>query len=521
MEVAIGSVIGGCRIEEKLGEGGMGIVYKAHHLALDIPVAVKFMRPTPGVPDAQERFLREARIAARLRHPNIVSVLNVGCEEDRHFIIMEYVNGENLQQRLSRKGKLPTEDALQIAVGVLQALNQAFGAKIVHRDIKPENILIEPSGVAKLADLGLARRMEDLNLTQSSTMLGSPYYVAPEQAQAPSSVDIRADIYSLGCTLFHMLSGTTPFPGTSVVEVITAHLNKPVPLLNAINPEISPQLSGMVARMMEKDPAKRFQTPREALDAVDDCMTELEEDLPQRVPYKAGDGSKNGKSFTLPFAGIAVLVAIMAMVFWKNKNPSSRFPVPAIQQDSATTARHQGITTIPTAVPPPVPAAGNTRPQLPAAPRQPGSAPQTETPAAPERTTQSQDGRFARTPSSPVFSAAQSGDIETLDNLLNSGASPNPPEGAPTTPLHKAVTGGDTRAAELLLSRGANPNLRDIHGDTPLHYALRENATFMAALLLKYGANPNMADHRGKTPLAIAASVDDGLADLVRRAGGN
>lgn len=521
MENLIGSIIGGCKIEAKIGEGGMGVVYKAHHIALDIPVAVKIMRTLADVPDAQERFLREARIAARLRHPNIVAVLNVGCEEDCHFIVMEFIDGESLQARIARKVKISSEEALDIALGILRALQLTCENNIVHRDIKPENILIDKNGVAKLADLGLARRADDPNLTQTSTMLGSPYYVAPEQAEKPREVDCRADIYSLGCTLYHMLTGNTPFPGSTTIEVIMGHIKKPVPLLRDTIPEIPKELSAAVAKMMEKEPSCRFQTPREALDTLDDCLDDIVEEEPVRSRQPALEAGRQSKrsSFQLPVVGVVLLAGIAGSMLWRNIRPQSRLPVVSKQIDSIPAKKAPAFTTAaPVMQPAPAKAA---HPQ--SVTRTPVSTGYQvgRPPAPPHVSAAGNASNFSTTPTSPIFSAVRSGDIESLTQLLNSGVSPNPANGAPTSPLHQAVTGGNTEAAELLLNHGANPSLRDIHGDTPLHYALREDATFMAELLLKHGANPNMADHRGRTPLMIAESVDDNLTTLLRKYGAN
>ena len=169
---------------------------------------------------------------------------------------------------LAERTALPREEAVAIALEVLDALRAAQDNGIVHRDIKPENIMIDASGTVRVTDLGLARSVSDVNLTQSSMILGSPLYVAPEQADNPAAADIRADIYSLGCTLFHMLAGSPPFTGTTPVEVILNHTRKPVPHLSEVNPAFPPELDNVVFTMMQKGPQERYQTPQEASAAL-------------------------------------------------------------------------------------------------------------------------------------------------------------------------------------------------------------------------------------------------------------
>ncbi|MHA1571625.1 MAG: protein kinase domain-containing protein, partial [Alphaproteobacteria bacterium] len=219
----IGQVIGGCKIEKKLGQGGMGAVYKAHHAALDIPVAVKILPPHFAMRDPAfvERFIREARSAAKLQHQNIVGVLNVGQEHGMHFIVMQFVDGCSLQEMLKENKKLPPGKAIDIITQICSALELARKNNIVHRDIKPDNIMLDNDGTAKLADLGLAKEMDDaIDVTQSGAAMGTPHYMSPEQASDAKTADHRSDIYSLGCTLYHMISGEVPYPGESLFTIL-------------------------------------------------------------------------------------------------------------------------------------------------------------------------------------------------------------------------------------------------------------------------------------------------------------
>ena len=277
----VGRKIGGCRIEEMLGKGGMGVVYRARHLALDIPVAVKILPPQFADSDSTftDRFIREARAAARLQHQNIVGVLNVGRQGGLYYIIMQFVDGESLEDRIEREGRLGPSACLDIMLQLCAALKVACRHKIVHRDIKPDNILIDREGVVKLADLGLAKSMEDrTGLTQSGIGMGTPHYMAPEQAADVKSADRRSDIYSLGCTLFRMLTGRLPFEGESGFTVLTRHMNDPVPDPHDLAPDLPAQLVAIVRRMMAKNPDDRYQTPGELAAALEEARRALTTD---------------------------------------------------------------------------------------------------------------------------------------------------------------------------------------------------------------------------------------------------
>jgi predicted Ser/Thr protein kinase len=509
MENLIGTEINGCRIESKIGQGGMGAVYKAHHLALDIPVAVKVLATLTVVDKARERFLREARIAAKLRHPHIVGVLNVGTERDIDFIVMEYVEGKNLREVINERGAIPRHEALQIARQVLEALRVAKQHGIVHRDIKPENIMIDSSGNVRLTDLGLARGASDANLTQTSVVLGSPYYVAPEQADNPAAADIRADIYSLGCTLFHMLTGTQPFTGTTPMEIILNHMRKPVPRLREVNPAFPEALDNAVYTMMQKAPLERYQTPEQALSAL---KAAVEESAPSPMQQSAHSTRARKKAvpvvvwFVLPVIGaVALGVAVALLVPQKKKAPVS--PVaPTITAEIYSKKSDSALQD--TAKP----AARTERKKRAQAPvPKPVKKIESEQQVEIKQRTGSRDH---------VLSAVKTGDTEGLLRLLNEGGSPNGIPGSATTPLHEAVRRGMPDLVKILTERGANPNIHDSKGDVPLHYALREDAQLIVSELLKHGADANIKDHRGKTPLEIAGSISSELESMVRQYGG-
>ncbi|MBI2191639.1 MAG: SUMF1/EgtB/PvdO family nonheme iron enzyme [Planctomycetes bacterium] len=295
----IGLVLGGCRLQSKLGQGGMGAVYRARHEGLDIDVAVKVLPRflAEQRPDFIERFQREARVAARLDHPNVVRVHNVGAEQGQHYLVMEFVEGESLKNRLEQKKCLEVQEAIDITKQVLLALDAAHEKGIIHRDIKPDNILLkaakEESGrregfrdrsggghrmsvVAKLADLGLAKiaSLTDANSmrggnTVSGVMMGTVDYMAPEQADDAKRVDTRADIYSLGCTLFQMLSGNKPYTAETPIQLVLKHMSADIPDIRVARPEVPPDLGAMVRKMLAKNPTDRYQSAAEALEVLD------------------------------------------------------------------------------------------------------------------------------------------------------------------------------------------------------------------------------------------------------------
>ena len=249
-------------IVRKIGQGGMGSVYEALQDGLERRVALKVLPKKMMKKPAQiERFRREAQAAGGLNHPNIVMVYESGEDQGYHYFSMEYVDGETLQDRLRGGLKLPIQEAIGIAHKIAGALNYAWNrGKIVHRDIKPANILLTDEGHVKLADLGLAKSTEeDTSVTQADSAMGTPTYMAPEQARNAKDVDCRADIYSLGLTLFRSVTGEMPYSGETALAVMMAHTEQPLPDARDINPEISEDLWYLISRMAAKRPEDRYQ----------------------------------------------------------------------------------------------------------------------------------------------------------------------------------------------------------------------------------------------------------------------
>ncbi len=261
-----GSVFAGCKIISKLGQGGMGSVYKARHEALDKFVCVKLLSPDLARDQRNiEFFLREARSAAKLEHPNIVHVYNFGQENGAYFIVMSYVEGKSLQELVNEKGPLPVKQATEIMSGVLEALAHAHAKSVIHRDIKPANILVGADNVPRIVDFGLARSItEEKQLTMAGEMVGTAYFMSPEQGLA-GQVDARADLYAAGATYFYILTGKYPFDGKSSIEVIHKHISEPLPNIVLVNPDVPLWAARVIERLMRKKPEERYQTAGEVI----------------------------------------------------------------------------------------------------------------------------------------------------------------------------------------------------------------------------------------------------------------
>ncbi|MGI8461958.1 MAG: serine/threonine protein kinase [Solirubrobacterales bacterium] len=261
-ELTPGSDFAGHRIEDVAGQGGMGVVYKATHLALDITVALKLIKPEFARDEAfRERFKRESRLAASIEHPNVLPVRHAGEEDGLLYITMRYVDGTDLRSLIDRTGRVEADRTATIIDGVGAALDAAHASGLVHRDVKPANVLLEGmdgSGHAYLTDFGLTRHTASgAGLTKTGQWVGTLDYVAPEQIEG-REVDARADIYALGCVLYESLTGQVPFLKDSEVATMYAHLNEPAPPMREHAPELSPELEEVVTRAMAKDPADRF-----------------------------------------------------------------------------------------------------------------------------------------------------------------------------------------------------------------------------------------------------------------------
>ena len=244
-------------LEALVGSGGMADVYRAKDQLLERTVAVKILHQQyENDTEFITRFQREAKAAARITHPNIVNVYDVGVAEGRHYIVMEYVPGRTLKERIKEEGPVPVPQALQIARQIAGALAQAHANNLVHCDIKPHNILVMPDGNVKVADFGIARAVTESTMTYNDNIMGSVHYFSPEQARG-TMITPKSDVYSLGVLLYEMLSGRIPFDGNTAVSIARKHLEEDPQPLHMIAPGIPPVVEALVTRMMAKDPAQR------------------------------------------------------------------------------------------------------------------------------------------------------------------------------------------------------------------------------------------------------------------------
>jgi serine/threonine protein kinase len=277
-------IVGNYVIMEKIGQGGMGRVYKARHSRMDRIVALKFLPfNARESPDAVRRFNREIRAAARLIHPNIVTAHDADESEGRYFLAMEYIDGKDLLAVVNDEGPLAVDTAVDYALQTSEALKYAHSQRIIHLDIKPANLLLDRNGTIKVLDMGLARIDDVLNdtetapaeaLIQDGKVMGTVDYVPPERSTHPEAVDHRADIYSLGCTLYYLLTGRPPYGGNTILKRIEAHRLKPTPSLHKMRDDVPESLEAAYQRMMAKDPNDRHPSMAEVIthlrESVDD-----------------------------------------------------------------------------------------------------------------------------------------------------------------------------------------------------------------------------------------------------------
>lgn len=267
-QVLLGQRLNHFVLEELIGGGGMGAVFRARDERLDRVVAIKVIPFVGEDPDLKRRFRNEAQSAAKLDHPHIARVFEVGSQADWHYIVFEYVSGINVRDKVTRDGALTIDDAVFVTCQLAEAIQHSADRGIVHRDIKPSNVLIGDDDQIKLVDMGLARSENfeiSEDMTASGVTLGTFDYISPEQARDPRDADIRSDIYSLGCTLYFMLTGNPPFPGGTMLQKLLSHGNSPPPDPRLLRPEVSDELTAVIRKMLAKSPDDRYQN---ALDLI-------------------------------------------------------------------------------------------------------------------------------------------------------------------------------------------------------------------------------------------------------------
>lgn len=263
-----GQQIPGFKIIAKVGAGAMAAVFKARQISLDRMVAIKVLpRKFNGNRQFIERFYAEGRAAAQLNHPNIVQAYDVGKAGEFHYFVMEYVEGGTVHDTIVQNKRFQEVEAIEIVINIADALQHAHEKGLIHRDVKPKNVMMTPNGVAKLADLGLARAIDDKDaaLAEKGKAYGTPYYISPEQIRGEVNVGPQADIYSLGATLYHMVTGNVPFNGKSPKEVMEKHLKEKLIAPDHVNPQLSSGISEVIEMMMAKSRRDRYKDCKDLL----------------------------------------------------------------------------------------------------------------------------------------------------------------------------------------------------------------------------------------------------------------
>jgi len=339
---AIQQIIPGYELIEKIGQGGMGAVYRARQLSMDRIVALKILpKSLARRTEFKERFFREARAAGKLNHPNIVSAYDAQEANGYCYIAMEFVEGETVASKLKREGIIPEEEALHIAHQIAAGLAHAWKNGIVHRDVKPENFLYTKDRVAKLCDLGIAKAPADASLTQDGIALGTPRYISPEQARGVADLDYRTDIYSLGASLYHMLAGVPPFDGPTPAAIMLAHVNDPLPSLRSRAPQISKATAQVVERMMAKEPDKRYTSPEDFLNDLEAARhgepppiagASKRPSVRRIAPRRSSGVSRpaSGKAGGIIALAAIAAVLLFAVAFWPSSHTSAPSTSPAL-----------------------------------------------------------------------------------------------------------------------------------------------------------------------------------------------
>ena len=328
-----GARLGKYKVLAHIATGGMGTVYKAADEQLGRLVALKVLDPAMAEkPNTLERFRREARHAAKLIHKNIVTLYEYGQADGLHYLALEYVEGIDLYDYIAHKGRLSPEESRRILIQAVQALDHAYKQGITHRDIKPSNFLLTRDRDrmrVKLTDLGLARKAdeEEFRVTHAGSTVGTVDYLAPEQARDSAAADIRSDIYSLGCTLYHMLTGSPPFSEGGLGERILKHLQEEPPDIRQINPQVSAEMWELLRRMLAKKPEDRFQTPAELLKALKALPPQPSDSGPLRLPKTSSASKRPPSPSGKPGSSVATVFVPEAPVEKTNAAPLPQYHI--------------------------------------------------------------------------------------------------------------------------------------------------------------------------------------------------
>lgn len=320
-ELKPGDVIGNCRIEEKIAQGGMGAVYRGRQLSLDRVVAIKVLKPDlTQSEDVLQRFTREGKLLAQLDHRSIIKIYDVGNQDQKYFLVMEFIDGEDLHQIIKKSGPLSSKEVLKIAEDVADGLHYAHSLGIIHRDIKPSNIIRAADGSVRITDFGIARlSSEDSLLTQEGTLVGTPVYMSPEQCRG-TNLDSRSDLYNLGATLYALVSGKQPFAGRNPTTLVQQILHENARPLDIIAPGVDPALLALIKRLMARHPGARFQTGQELVTGIRQINDKKSSRSSTTPRATASSLIQNGALLTVAFTCITIL-AIVLSVAWPYLKP--------------------------------------------------------------------------------------------------------------------------------------------------------------------------------------------------------
>lgn len=402
-----GFFIGNYKVLERLGTGGMGLVYLCEHRLMRRRVAIKVL-PNASAKDVEclKRFYREARVSAALDHPHIVRAYDVDEDEKHHYQVMEFVDGSLLHDIVVKQGPLDIHRAAHYISMAALGLQHAHECNFVHRDIKPNNLILDRTGVCKILDMGLARVFSDSEEVLTRGILGTPDYLAPEQSIDSHHVDIRADIYSLGCTMYFLLSGRAPFGEGSVAQKLQWHQSAQPPPLREFRPDVPQEMAAVVEVMMAKDPEHRFQLPIEVVEALAPWTAvpippPSEDEMPRLSPAARGAGYQTvtgmvGRGAVSLAGGAARPATQVGQVKPLTPQPQTRTKAPVVPAAKPSA--------IPVSKPPPAPVPASKSAAAPpkrSSPSKPGVAPQQAKPAKPKST-------------KPVIAEETPGPVETV-----------------------------------------------------------------------------------------------------------
>jgi eukaryotic-like serine/threonine-protein kinase len=449
--------IGDYEVLAPLGAGGMGRVYKVRNVISNREEAMKFLLPDfASDPELAARFMAEIRTLAGLEHPGIAQLRTAFQIQNQFVMVMEFVEGTTLE-KLAAQTHIPPDHVLDYAMQVLAALRYAHSRGVTHRDIKPANIMITSHGLVKLMDFGIAKSTNDMQLTRPGTTMGSVYYMSPEQVRG-GTVDARSDLYSLGVTLYEMLTGQKPFQADTSYSVLNAQLNDPPTPLNIVNPAIPPQLNEVVLRVMAKRPEDRFQTAEEFSSALKAVRVPAAVEMTQPIPTPEPDpapafapvyvfpnpGVAAPKSHRGLWIGLGAVTAILALVpiawllphiFATHAGQRPATPAPDTQTSSAS-------------APAPSPEAATTSPQVAASTDT--SPPAAQAPQTVRPRSNSAGAHMSASSTRPAYTRPQQGSVSTAQAPIESvAAAPVSSPAAPSGPSQQEMRKAHDRLMNL------------------------------------------------------------------------